>query len=181
MARWRRGATEEETAAVPGQRSEPALPPDAGRDDAGQAPGVTPAAGSPAPDSPSAPEPSVPESEAERPAAEPAKPGKPDDHKLRRTRLSGTWAAVIGSTIVLLLLLIFILENQNTVDVSYFGASGRLPLGVALLLAAVAGVLLTGLAGSARIMQLRATARRHRRADHKAAKAEAKTAAKARR
>lgn len=195
MARWRRGATQEDTAAVPGQRSEPALPPDAGRDDMNRTPDA-PAeetAPQPVPENTAAARRVAPESEAERtvpeaerPAAEPApgKAAKPADHKLRHTRLSGTWAAVIGSTIVLLLLLIFILQNQHTVDVSYFGASGHLPLGVALLLAAVAGILLTALAGSARIMQLRATARKHRRADHKVAKAEAKeakAAAKARR
>lgn len=50
---------------------------------------------------------------------------------------------------------------------------------MALLLAAVAGILLTALAGSARIMQLRATARKHRRAHHRAVKA--KDSSKARR
>jgi uncharacterized integral membrane protein len=44
----------------------------------------------------------------------------------------------------------------------------RLPLGVALLLAAVCGVLLVAFAGAARIVQLRATARRHRRANVRA-------------
>jgi uncharacterized integral membrane protein len=48
--------------------------------------------------------------------------------------------------------------------VSYMGAHGHLPLGVALLLAAVCGVLLVVLAGAARISQLRTVARRHRRA-----------------
>ncbi|GAA0901041.1 MULTISPECIES: LapA family protein [Streptomyces violaceusniger group] len=66
-------------------------------------------------------------------------------------------------------------------DVSYFGAHGHVPLRVALLLAAVGGILLTGLAGSARIMQLRATARKHRRAHHRAVKAGAKDSSKARR
>ncbi|BDM70106.1 hypothetical protein HEK616_35930 [Streptomyces nigrescens] len=47
-------------------------------------------------------------------------------------------------------------------DVSYFGAHGHVPLRVALLLAAVAGILLTAPAGRAQIMQLRATARKHR-------------------
>jgi uncharacterized integral membrane protein len=65
------------------------------------------------------------------------------------------------------------------VDASNFGAHGHVPLRVALLLAAVAGILLTALAGSARIM--RATARKHRRADHRAVKAEAKDSSKARR
>jgi uncharacterized integral membrane protein len=51
------------------------------------------------------------------------------------------------------------------------GAHGHLPLGVALLLSAVCGVLLVVLAGAARISQIRATARRHRRAGARRAKA----------
>jgi lipopolysaccharide assembly protein A len=86
-------------------------------------------------------------------------------HKIRRTRISITWAATTCFAVVLLALLIFILQNSRTVEVSYFGAHGHLPLGVALLLSAVAGVLLVALPGSARIVQLRITARRHRRAD----------------
>jgi Lipopolysaccharide assembly protein A domain len=62
-------------------------------------------------------------------------------------------------------LLVFILENGHTVAVSFFGADGHLPLGVALLLAAVLGVLLVAIRGTARIVQLRITARRHRRLD----------------
>jgi len=69
--------------------------------------------------------------------------------------------------VVLLLLLIFILQNGTKVDISYMGAHGHLPLGVALLLSAVCGVLLVVLAGAARISQLRTVARRHRRADAK--------------
>jgi len=73
--------------------------------------------------------------------------------------------------VLLLLLLIFILQNGTTVQVSYLGAHGRLPLGVALLLSAVCGVLLVVLAGAARISQLRTTARRHRRIDRRRAAA----------
>jgi uncharacterized integral membrane protein len=78
--------------------------------------------------------------------------------------------AVAFFAVVLLLLLIFILQNPAEVSVSYLGAHGHLPLGVALLLAAVCGVLLVVLAGAARISQLRAVARRHRRADARRAK-----------
>jgi uncharacterized integral membrane protein len=88
-------------------------------------------------------------------------------HTIKRTRVSGVWIATLAFAVVLLLLLVFILENSHTVDVSYFGAHGHLPLGVALLLAAVFGVLLVALPGTARIIQLRGTARRHRRADAK--------------
>ncbi|MDT0612171.1 LapA family protein [Streptomyces lancefieldiae] len=66
-------------------------------------------------------------------------------------------------------------------DVSCFGAHGHVPLRVGLLPAAVGGILLTAPAGSARILQLRATARKHRWADHRAVKAEAKDSSKARR
>jgi uncharacterized integral membrane protein len=100
----------------------------------------------------------------EAPAGGAARPPLPQ-HTIRRTRISGTWAALASFAVILLLLLVFILQNSRTVDVSYFGAHGHLPLGVALLLAAVGGVLLVTLAGSARIIQLRRAARRHSRAD----------------
>jgi|SRR5271165_636756 len=89
------------------------------------------------------------------------------EHRIKRTRISGLWVSVGFFAVVLLLLLIFILQNGTKVDISYMGAHGHLPLGVALLLAAVCGVLLVVLAGAARISQLRTVARRHRRADAK--------------
>ena len=92
-------------------------------------------------------------------------------HKIKRTRISGLWVAVAFFAVILLLLLIFILQNGATVHLSYLGMHGHLPLGVALLLAAVSGVLLTMLAGAARISQLRTVARRHRRADARRAAA----------
>ncbi|HJY70959.1 MAG TPA: lipopolysaccharide assembly protein LapA domain-containing protein [Streptosporangiaceae bacterium] len=95
----------------------------------------------------------------------PAVPPPLPQHKIRPTRLSGLWFAVVFFAVVLLFLLIFILQNGRAVDVSYLGMHGHLPLGVAMLLSAVCGVLLTILAGAARISQLHAVARRHRRAD----------------
>jgi uncharacterized integral membrane protein len=120
----------------------------------------------PAQQTPSAdPPPRVAGSAAEKPAVSgQARVGLPR-HEIRRTRISGTWIVSTCFAVVLLLLLIFILQNSRTVDVSYFGAHGHLPLGVALLLAAVFGVLLVALPGTARIVQLRRTARRHRKAD----------------
>ncbi len=93
--------------------------------------------------------------------------------KIKRTRISGLWATMGCFAVVLLLLLIFILQNSAKVEISYMGAHGHLPLGVALLFAAICGVLLVVLAGTARISQLRTTARRHRRADAKVAQANA--------
>jgi len=92
---------------------------------------------------------------------------------VRRTRLGGAWFGFAVGAVILILLLVFILENGHKVDISFFGAHGHLPLGVALLLAAALGILLVVIPGSGRIIQLRRTARRHRKADAKAATAPA--------
>ena len=93
--------------------------------------------------------------------------GPPPQHPIKRTRLRGLWIALIIFAVVLLFLLIFILQNNRGVDVSYLGAHGHMPLGVALLLAAVCGALLAILAGVMRIAQMHSAARKHRRADAK--------------
>jgi uncharacterized integral membrane protein len=90
------------------------------------------------------------------PAARPESPST-------RTRTSAAFKGLVAGAVVLLLLLIFILENTQRVKISYLGANGHLSLGVALLLAAVAGALITAMVGAARISQLRAHARRERR------------------
>lgn len=82
-----------------------------------------------------------------------------------RTRTSSAFVGVVAGVIVLVLLLIFIIENTSDVEISYFGANGHLPLGVALLLAAVGGALLVAVIGAARIAQLRRHAKR-RTDDH---------------
>jgi uncharacterized integral membrane protein len=79
---------------------------------------------------------------------------------IKRTRVSGTWVAVIVAAIVLIFLLVFILQNLTTVTVQFLGFSGSLPLGVAMLFAAIAGAILVALIGTARILQLRRFARR---------------------
>ena len=124
--------------------------------------------------------PQVPPQQAAPPEQAPppqqAAPQPLPQHRIKRTRTGGIWVAVGFFGVVLLLLLIFILQNGTQVSVSYLGMHGHLPLGVALLLAAVCGVLLVVLAGAARISQLRTTARRHRRVDAKRAAAAAKQA-----
>jgi len=81
----------------------------------------------------------------------------------KRTRGSGIWVVSIAAVVVLLLLLIFILQNGESVKINIFGANPTLPLGVALLLAAVLGALLVALVGSARMVQVRRTARKARK------------------
>jgi uncharacterized integral membrane protein len=94
------------------------------------------------------------EADATRSGAHPS-----DTPPFTHTRASGYWAAVVIGLLVLLVLLVFILENGQSARVSFFGAHGHLPEGVALLLAAVIGGLFVVLAGAARILQLRSRAR----------------------
>jgi lipopolysaccharide assembly protein A len=122
---------------------------------------VPPATADPQLGAPSGPGPQQPS--PQQPS--PQQPGPLPHHTIRHTRISGLWFAVVFFAVVLLFLLVFILQNGREVDIAYLGAHGHLPLGVALLLAAVCGVLLTILAGVARMGQLRAVARKHRRAD----------------
>jgi lipopolysaccharide assembly protein A len=89
----------------------------------------------------------------------------PPQHTLDRTRTGGLWVAAISAVVVILLLLIFILQNGEQVEVSLYGANPDLPLGVALLLAAVLGALGVALVGVARVVQLRHVAKRHRAED----------------
>jgi lipopolysaccharide assembly protein A len=78
-------------------------------------------------------------------------PGRPTG----RTRISAAWVGVIIGVVVLVLDLAFIIQNTQSVKVSFFTLSANMPLGVALLLAAAGGVLLAGIVASLRIWQLR--------------------------
>jgi uncharacterized integral membrane protein len=106
---------------------------------------------------PEPPTPAIPS----RPGSAPRRKTKPGGAP--RTRTSAAFKGFVGGALILLLLLIFILENTEQVKIGYFGATGRLPLGVALLLAAVGGALLVAILGAARISQLRLYTKRHQR------------------
>ncbi|WP_220140146.1 lipopolysaccharide assembly protein LapA domain-containing protein [Kitasatospora acidiphila] len=72
----------------------------------------------------------------------------------RSTRAAAAWVGATLFALVLLILLIFVLENGDSVEVAFFGAHGSIPLGVALLAAAF-GILLVAAPGTGRILQLR--------------------------
>jgi uncharacterized integral membrane protein len=86
-------------------------------------------------------------------------------HVVRSTRTSRTWTAAILFALVLILLLVFILQNGQRVKVSFLGLDGHMPLAVAMLFAAIAGALLVAIPGMGRMFQLRRVARRHRNAE----------------
>ncbi len=76
-----------------------------------------------------------------------------DAHQ-RQGITGGTWIALILGTLILILLLIFILQNNVPADFAFFGFAFSLPLGVAMLFAAIAGVLIAALLGSVRLFKL---------------------------
>ncbi len=83
--------------------------------------------------------------------------------KSKPTNAGRVWVSIAVATVLLILLIIFIAENSESVTVSFLGASGHISLGLALLIAAVAGAVVTLLVGTARILQLRREVRRGRR------------------
>ena len=76
------------------------------------------------------------------------------------TRAGAVWAAVAAALFLLVLLIVFILQNTVHVQLHYFGLAGSLPLGMALLIASVGGGIVVAVAGGARMTQLRRSARR---------------------
>ncbi len=82
--------------------------------------------------------------------------------RARRSRTGRLWTGLILSAIMLVFLLIFILQNRDPARITFLGWTGALPTGVALLFAAIAGMLLGAIPGSVRILQLRRAAARER-------------------
>lgn len=94
-----------------------------------------------------------------RPAPKPA--GGAGD-SVAVTRTGTVWVATIASLILLVLLITFIIQNQEDVTIVFFGLEGTVASGVALLIAAVGGGLLVAAAGAARILQLQSSSRHQR-------------------
>ena len=89
-------------------------------------------------------------------------PAGPDARRV--TRAGMIWTAVVAALVLFVLLVVFFIQNQDLVIVAFLGFSGAVPLGLALFIAAVAGGVLVAIVGAARIIQLRAVARRARHA-----------------
>jgi uncharacterized integral membrane protein len=102
------------------------------------------------------PEPEVAPANAESTLAE---------HTIEPTRTSMVWTMVGIGVVLLVAILVFILQNSQRVRMQFLMVNGTLPLGVALLFAALLGALLVLVAGAARVLQLRVVARRHRHID----------------
>jgi uncharacterized integral membrane protein len=77
-----------------------------------------------------------------------------------RTRVGGAWIGLILGAVVLVFLLVFILQNLDPARVAFLGFEATLPLGIWLLFAAIAGVLLLAIPGLGRMVQWRRAAKR---------------------
>jgi uncharacterized integral membrane protein len=64
---------------------------------------------------------------------------------------------------VLVVLIVFIAQNTQRVQVSFFGWDGQTPLAVALMIAAAGGLILAAIAATLRMWQIRRRVRRGQR------------------
>jgi uncharacterized integral membrane protein len=96
---------------------------------------------------------------SEQIAGEPER-GESAEGSIRHTRISAAWTAVAVAVLLGVALIAFVVQNTQKVQIKFFGASGHIPLVVALLAAAIIGAIIVLVAGISRITQLRLSARR---------------------
>lgn len=83
---------------------------------------------------------------------------------VKHTRTRATFVGWIIGAIILILLLIFILQNLTAQKIQLFAWEVNAPVGVSLLIAAIAGALITALIGGARTLQLSRALKKARKA-----------------
>lgn len=81
-------------------------------------------------------------------------------HDVSRTIAGSTWVALIIGAVVLVLLLVFILQNGDSAELNVFFWTWNFPIGVGMLIAAVGGALVAASIGTIRIFQLRRQVRK---------------------
>jgi uncharacterized integral membrane protein len=115
------------------------------------------------------------ESASETPAAPIASSGEPahdasEKHRgehFRHTRTSAAWVSIVVAIVFGVGLIDFIAQNTRDVRVDFFSVSARIPVAVALLVAALSGAIVVVAVGIGRVAQLRLSMRREQRR-HKA-------------
>jgi uncharacterized integral membrane protein len=86
--------------------------------------------------------------------------GPGGDPAAKLTRAGALWTSLILGFLVLILLLVFVTQNIESATFFFLGWKWSLPKGVAMLLAAIGGGLITVTVGTARILQLRRVAKK---------------------
>jgi uncharacterized integral membrane protein len=99
---------------------------------------------------------------AENEPQEAAEPRPPSADRVPVTRTSAAWLAICTAAVILVVLIVFMLQNTGSVEVTFLWLTGSLPLALALLIAAVGAAILTMIVGVARMTQLRRRIRRDR-------------------
>lgn len=75
--------------------------------------------------------------------------------RVPRTRTGAAWIGLCAGALAFVVLIIFMLQNTDGVEITFLGWRGTLPLAMALLIAAVGSAIITAAIGTARIAQLR--------------------------
>jgi uncharacterized integral membrane protein len=81
-----------------------------------------------------------------------------------RTRTGATWFGICAAAVTLVVIIVFMLQNTRSVEVSFLWMHGTLPLALGLLIAGVGTAIVVIVVGTARIAQLRRHTRRRERA-----------------
>ena len=93
--------------------------------------------------------------------------GFDDKGRVERTKISGVWIGLIAAAVVLILLIIFIAQNLDTVGLHFLGFYGKVSLGLAMLVAAICGLFIAAIPGTRpdhAVAQVAAPQRGHRAA-----------------
>ena len=97
----------------------------------------------------------APRTTTKKPAKKSAESPATPAHPVKGSFAGGTWIALIAGALLLIVLLVFIMQNQNQVDLVLFAWNFRFPAGIGFLLAAIGGALIMALVGGVRMLQLR--------------------------
>ena len=82
------------------------------------------------------------------------------DSKVKGSFAASTWVALIAGFLLLIVLIVFILQNQQKVPMNFLNWSGEFPAGIAYLIFAIAGALIMALVGMWRMFELRRQVRK---------------------
>ncbi|RNE49405.1 DUF1049 domain-containing protein [Corynebacterium alimapuense] len=75
--------------------------------------------------------------------------------KVTKSMAGSTWAALIIGALLLILLLVFIMQNQQLIELNLFFWTFEFPAGIGYLFSAITGALIMALVGGMRMLELR--------------------------
>jgi uncharacterized integral membrane protein len=79
----------------------------------------------------------------------------PSPGRVPATRTGAAWVALVAAALLAVFLIVFLVQNTRSTEISFLWMTTSTSLAVALLIASVGSVLLTLVLGTARIAQLR--------------------------